>query len=265
MVNTASAQRSAGSFIKIEILKGSSNSTCSDVNGDLDNLWGVNIAGTGYKYYVPTGSCELSAPNIQYERFLPFDNHLSDSIEVCFRAMDFKGSSYCDPIGDCVETICKKFPVPTRGPVDKELHTLCLPKGGDSEGCIEFLLEGFESRRHIEDRCRNGLCYSRLSNFESVFLRSRVENVLSITSANDAVNDKLIFDSLTSIPGKYPNNKIFIFNRRGDIVYQAAPYANNWSGQNDRGQDLPEGIYYYVLELDVANGVILNGSITILR
>ena len=87
----------------------------------------------------------------------------------------------------------------------------------------------------------------------------------TITPNGDGVNDEFIFDLLTSSPGKYPDNNMIIFNRWGDIVFQAAPYTNNWSGQNDRGQDLPEGTYYYVLELDVANGVILNGSITILR
>ena len=87
----------------------------------------------------------------------------------------------------------------------------------------------------------------------------------TITPNGDGVNDEFIFDLLTSSPGKYPDNNMIIFNRWGDIVFQAAPYTNNWSGQNDRGQDLPEGTYYYVLELDVANGIILNGSITILR
>lgn len=87
----------------------------------------------------------------------------------------------------------------------------------------------------------------------------------SITPNGDGLNDEFIFDILSSSPDKYPDNSMIIFNRWGDIVFQSAPYTNNWTGQNDRGQDLPEGTYYYVLELDVANGVILNGSITILR
>ena len=138
LVNAASAQ----SFIKVEILNGSSNATCPDVNGDLDNLWGVNIAGTGFDYYAPFGFCELNTPNLQYEGFFPCGAPLQDSIEVCFRAMDFDGFSYCLVNGDCIETICKNFPVPTMG---KETHTLDLPVGGDSEGGIEFSIAGFEA------------------------------------------------------------------------------------------------------------------------
>ena len=87
LANTASAQ----SFIKVEVLSGTSNATCPDVNGDLDNLWGVNIAGTGYDYYAPFGFCELNTPNLQYEGFFTCGDPLQDSIEVCFRAMDFDG------------------------------------------------------------------------------------------------------------------------------------------------------------------------------
>ena len=87
----------------------------------------------------------------------------------------------------------------------------------------------------------------------------------TITPNGDGLNDEFRFDILSSSPGKYPDNNMIIFNRWGDVVFQAAPYTNNWSGQNESGQDLPEGTYYYVLELDVANGIILNGSITVLR
>lgn len=87
----------------------------------------------------------------------------------------------------------------------------------------------------------------------------------TITPNGDGLNDEFRFDILSSSPEKYPDNNMIIFNRWGDVVFQAAPYTNNWSGQNEGGQDLPEGTYYYVLELDVANGIILNGSITVLR
>ena len=30
----------------------------------------------------------------------------------------------------------------------------------------------------------------------------------------------------------YPENELTIFNRWGDIIFQAAPYNNNWNGQN---------------------------------
>ena len=87
----------------------------------------------------------------------------------------------------------------------------------------------------------------------------------AITPNGDGLNDAFIFDLLSANLDKYPNNEMTIFNRWGDVVYNAAPYTNDWSGQNNQGNDLPEGTYYYVLILDVANGLILKGDITILR
>ena len=87
----------------------------------------------------------------------------------------------------------------------------------------------------------------------------------AITPNGDGLNDAFIFDLLSANLDKYPNNEMTIFNRWGDVVYSAAPYMNDWGGQNNQGNDLPEGTYYYVLILDVANGLILKGDITILR
>ena len=38
-----------------------------------------------------------------------------------------------------------------------------------------------------------------------------------------------------------------IFNRWGDLVYEADNYNNNWDGKHD-GADLPPGPYYYIFE-----------------
>lgn len=132
----------AQSFIKVEVLSGSSTTTCTDANSEPENLWGVNIEGEGYDYYAPSGFCELNTPNIQYESFFPCGDTLQDSIEVCFRAMEFDGFTYCLVNGECIEDICKNFPVPTMG---KTFHTLELPSGGSSEGILEFSIAGFEA------------------------------------------------------------------------------------------------------------------------
>lgn len=87
----------------------------------------------------------------------------------------------------------------------------------------------------------------------------------AITPNGDGVNDVFVFDILSANAAEYEENEMIIFNRWGDIVYSAAPYTNSWSGQTDSGDDLPEGTYYYVLKLDVAKGLILKGSVTVLR
>ncbi|WP_170254768.1 T9SS type B sorting domain-containing protein [Phaeodactylibacter luteus] len=92
-----------------------------------------------------------------------------------------------------------------------------------------------------------------------------IETPNGITPNGDGLNDNLVFDQLLIDPGKYPNNELIIFNRWGDIVFQAQPYGNNWSGQNSEGKDLPDGTYYYILRLDIGGAEILRGDVTILR
>ena len=39
-----------------------------------------------------------------------------------------------------------------------------------------------------------------------------------------------------------------IYNRYGTIVYSKGNYVNEWKGQSDNGNELPDGTYYYVIE-----------------
>ncbi|WP_437399299.1 gliding motility-associated C-terminal domain-containing protein [Flagellimonas lutimaris] len=67
----------------------------------------------------------------------------------------------------------------------------------------------------------------------------------------DGVNDYFKIDCLS----RYPNNTIQVFNRWGNIVFQTKSYKNDWDGtSNGRAivqpeDQLPEGTYYYVLNL----------------
>jgi gliding motility-associated-like protein len=87
----------------------------------------------------------------------------------------------------------------------------------------------------------------------------------AITPNGDGLNDELVFDLIENAFDFWPDNELIIFNRWGDIVYQAKPYTNNWRGTNLNGQELPDGTYYYILRLDIANGVIYKGDVTILK
>lgn len=86
-----------------------------------------------------------------------------------------------------------------------------------------------------------------------------------ITPNGDGINDELVFDELLNTSENYPDNEIIIFNRWGDVVYQAKPYQNNWSGTNNSGNELPHATYYYILRLNIANGKIIRGDVTILK
>ncbi|MEN8119226.1 MAG: Calx-beta domain-containing protein, partial [Bacteroidota bacterium] len=74
---------------------------------------------------------------------------------------------------------------------------------------------------------------------------------------NDGINDSFTIKGIES----YPHNKILIVNRWGNKVFEAEPYNNDWDGKNTKGisvgsDDLPEGTYYYILELGNSNKII---------
>ena len=67
----------------------------------------------------------------------------------------------------------------------------------------------------------------------------------------DNVNDTFVINCIQN----YPNNKLEIYNRWGNIVYKKNGYNNDWNGTSNgravyNGSDkLPTGTYYYVLNL----------------
>jgi len=44
--------------------------------------------------------------------------------------------------------------------------------------------------------------------------------------------------------------QLSIYNRYGTKVYSRSNYTNQWSGQSDNDNELPDGTYYYVIERD---------------
>ena len=64
-----------------------------------------------------------------------------------------------------------------------------------------------------------------------------------ISPNNDDLNDS--FD-LTGFNVK----QLTLFNRYGGKVYAKANYTNEWRGQSEKGDELPDGTYYYVIERD---------------
>jgi gliding motility-associated-like protein len=64
-----------------------------------------------------------------------------------------------------------------------------------------------------------------------------------ISVNNDGLNDN--FD-LTG----YNVKQLSIFNRYGLKVYSKSAYTNQWLGQSDSGDELPDGTYYYVIDFN---------------
>jgi len=63
----------------------------------------------------------------------------------------------------------------------------------------------------------------------------------------DGVNDTFVIENLS----EFPNNTLCIFNRWGNQVYQVNNYQNDWNGNWDGNMILPDGTYFYVLDVEV--------------
>jgi gliding motility-associated-like protein len=87
----------------------------------------------------------------------------------------------------------------------------------------------------------------------------------TITANGDGLNDFFIVPELADFPDQFDKQELIVFNRWGDILYSSKPYQNDWDGKTDSGKELPQGTYYYVLRLDVGQGIIYRGDVTILR
>ncbi len=75
----------------------------------------------------------------------------------------------------------------------------------------------------------------------------------------DGMNDSWVIPGIEA----FPENQLYIYNRWGDLIFQAAPYLNEWEGQANKGiggsDKIGDGIFFYVLITN--DGEPIKGSI----
>ncbi len=65
-----------------------------------------------------------------------------------------------------------------------------------------------------------------------------------ITPNNDGMNDELFFKGIDT----FKAIQLEIFNQQGQVIHIDKMYDNDWQGNAD-GEDLPEGVYFYMITL----------------
>jgi gliding motility-associated-like protein len=65
----------------------------------------------------------------------------------------------------------------------------------------------------------------------------------------------------------YPDNDIVIFNRWGNVVFEKEGYQNDWKGENNQSEPLPDATYFVILKVNLMDGgnVTLTGYIDLRR
>lgn len=82
---------------------------------------------------------------------------------------------------------------------------------------------------------------------------------------NDGFNDNL---NLSFLAGRTGIDKFEVYSRYGNIVYDKADYVDEWKGQDNSGNDLPTGTYYYAIKFkkdDIIFGKVKRGWIYVNR
>lgn len=84
----------------------------------------------------------------------------------------------------------------------------------------------------------------------------------AITPNDDGRNDQLVIRCAND-----RNNTLQIFDRFGRLVYEEDNYRNTWEGTHNSGNDVNEGSYIWVLEVEFNNGTteVYKGTVSVLR
>lgn len=98
---------------------------------------------------------------------------------------------------------------------------------------------------------------------ENVFVTEKCNPIVynTISPNGDGINDFWTIPDIES----FPDNEVRIYNRWGEVIFEADSYLNTWDGTTTSGKPLSAGAYYYVVRLNDANDKVFSGAITIVR
>ena len=96
------------------------------------------------------------------------------------------------------------------------------------------------------DSFQYAICNENGCDTTTVFIYIPCDEILIYTGVSpngDGFNDVFYIQGVE----QYPNNKLMIFNRWGNLVYEARGYLNTWNGEY-KNKALPDGTYFYIFE-----------------
>jgi gliding motility-associated-like protein len=77
---------------------------------------------------------------------------------------------------------------------------------------------------------------------------------------DDGINEVFKIENIE----KFPKNSVKVYNRWGLLVYETQGYKNTWWGYY-KGTSLPDGTYYYLIDLDSSGRRTYSGFVQINR
>ena len=117
--------------------------------------------------------------------------------------------------------------------------------------CDDAVADQFAYEICTQYDCAEGMVYV-ITECEDLFVHT------GFSPNNDGVNDTWRIAGLE----RFPDHSLRVFNRWGTEVLDTRRYAGDWDGTWN-GQDLPDGTYFYVL--DLGDGELRSGYVQIER
>ncbi|ANQ52077.1 T9SS type B sorting domain-containing protein [Flammeovirga sp. MY04] len=183
-----------------------------------------------------------------------------------------QGATYCMPIQDRLDESSLTWNPINADPLVNGKVENSLTAIDNSNVCYTVPQELIENDTidHVyytvcnnEGDCRNGLLVININQCENCV--DSEEPNLSFYSGfspnGDNINEAFVIEGVTN----YQDTDLIIYNRWGQPVYNTSPYQNQWEGNNNDGQPLPDGTYYYILKVRVPKEYSYNGFVVIKR
>ena len=117
------------------------------------------------------------------------------------------------------------------------------------DGSITYFGEEFCERT---DQFSYGLCNDVGCDTATVTIYIECIDIVVFTAVSpnrDGINDVFFISGIE----EFPNSVLTIYNRWGNVIYKTQNYKNDWAGTWKGNQELPDGTYFYELELNEEN------------
>lgn len=140
------------------------------------------------------------------------------------------------------------------------------PENGNAYAQDALLQNGFTYyASFVDSTCENG---RRLA--VTVSLNNCPELLIpdGFSPNEDGINDYFV---IRNLPELYPNYKLEIYNRYGNILYKGDRNTQNWDGKSSQGglkigsNVVPTGVYFYILEFNDGDRKPIQGRLYLSR
>ena len=206
--------------------------TCANLGANTVTLTIVDVNGNTADATAVVTVTEAVAPTVVTQN-ITVAVDVDGNLNITPQQIDNGSSDSCSGIAT-MSLDQTSFSCPTLGDVIVTLTVTDNSGNSATETAIVTITGSDEDNDGISDACDSK---------EIIFSKGFSPN-------GDGQNDTWVIENIDN----YPNNKVAIFNRWGEKMYQANDYKNDWDGKaNQRGgsnEKLPVGSYLYIIHFN---------------